>query len=196
MAIDVRVTDTNITARSERVLFVCDRASLRCSVQSTDGSRQLAGFRPRALLGSRGLEPLTLEGHRVDPVETALGDATALTLCFATRGPLTLELCVELGDEWPGLVLELAARNSGERTVRVDALEPVSWRRRHGEIAVPGAADGLHFFRMGYQSWSPAGYSRLGERERRSRLPLIRTIHYGPFTPPARRGWFDPPNID
>jgi alpha-galactosidase len=54
-------------------------------------------------------------------------------------------------------------------------------------LELPGGQEDLRFFRMGYQSWSPAGFLPLRSRDRRPRLRLARRMHFGPSTPLPRR---------
>ncbi len=189
MTLDVQVTDARISAESEQLRFALDRAELRLELAGPEGSVALRGFRPHARLGRRTLEPSELRSHRVTPVQTPHGDATRLEFVFGTRGALELELAVELGRDWPGAILELSARNGGERPLRLSALDPLVWQAAAGALSLPGDPHALRVFRMGYQSWSPAVYAPLAAREPRPRLRLLRTVHRSPCAPRPRRGW-------
>ncbi len=190
MSLDVRKTDGEIEVRGERVHLSVDRATLRMQASSAGGAVSLCGFAPRAIVGGRALVAVENRVERIEEALTPLGAATRIELTCRTQGALELVLRIELGRDWPGLVLDLVAANRGEHNVRVDALDPFFWRRRGGaELDLPGDPEQLRFYRMGYQSWSPAGFPSLASHEPRPRLRLIHTIHYGPFTPPPLRGW-------
>ncbi len=101
-----------------------------------------------------------------------------------TELPLDLVLAVEVASDWPGLVLALGLASRGDEPLPVTALEPLFWAAGSGgELLLPGEPGELRFYRMGYQSWSPAGWVRPGEREPHPRAELLRRIYWSPQSP-------------
>jgi hypothetical protein len=71
-----------------------------------------------------------------------------LVCCDAGRG-LQLGLSLDVGGDWPGLVLQLALQNAGPSDVRLEALDALWWSDARGELQLPGPARGLRWLDPG-----------------------------------------------
>jgi alpha-galactosidase len=175
--------------RTDRLCFAIDPASLRMQLRALESPVRVTGAMPGAHVAGRRLAATraVLDGH--GEIRTRLGVATRLELRCGSELPIDLILRIDVGDDWPGVALELAIENRGDEPVAVEALEPLCWQRgADAELALPGRSADLRFYRMGYQSWSPAAYLPLAGADARGRIPALRRIHFGPHTPLPRRG--------
>jgi alpha-galactosidase len=188
VAVQVRRRAGAIELENEWFRLVLDLASLRMSLQSHAHATRVEGFAPRVWLEGRPLiaERAMLDGY--GEIRSRYGLATRIHVRCRSGLPLDFELDVDVGSDWPGLALGLRLDNRGDETLRIAGIEPFFWSRSEGgALLLPGPAEALRFFQMGYQSWSPAGFLPLGAKGRHPRIPLLRHIHCGPFTPLPRR---------
>jgi alpha-galactosidase len=169
--------------------LVLEPARLRATLESPRHGVRLAGFAPRVRAAGRVLEPAggTLVGTR--QVEGPAGPATRVELEARAGDAIELALAFELSDAWPGVVIELALRAGGDAASEgVEGIDVLAWQRPDGELALPGARDDWRWFRMGYQSWTPAAWLPLAGADARGRLALIRRVHFAPDGAAPRRG--------
>lgn len=190
MALNVRRRDGSIEVETSRLRLELDLTRLTLSLRTADGALGLSRFRPRALTTEGPVyatEPI-LDGY--GEIRTRSGLATRIQARCRANDQLELSIAIDVADDWPGIALELGVANRGDTARRVTGLEPLHWSRDGGgELALPGDPGEIRVFRMGYQSWSPSGFLPLAGRDRRPRIPLVRTIHFGPFTPLPERGF-------
>ncbi|MFQ5699645.1 MAG: alpha-galactosidase [Myxococcota bacterium] len=189
MTVQVQRDAGRLRVRTPQLRIEIDRATLRFDVTSLDGRLRLGGCRPSVLIDGRShyARASLLDG--VGEIRTRLGVATRVHLRATCGGGLNLLLDLEVADDWPGLILELAIENRGDAPLEIEALDPLcSSQDDGGRLELPGDARSLRFYRMGYQSWSPAGRLTLHERDARPRPGVVGRMHFGPWTPAARRG--------
>ena len=184
----VRRRDGTIEVETSRLRLRLDLEALQFDLCSTDAATRLVGCRPCVRLGARELygRGATLDGF--EEIDSPLGPATRLRLRAGSDAGLDLELDLEVGEDWPGIVASLATLSRADAPVRLTALEPLGCTG----VTLPGDPAALRFYRMGYQSWSPAGRLPLGGpggHDARPRPGVIGKMHFGPFTPSARRGF-------
>lgn len=193
---DVTRSDTPggmVRIETDRLELQIDPATLRIDL-SSDGTPdegsgvQLLGFRPVALVGGRRLvaSETLLDGW--GELRTRSGMARRVELRARSEPPFELHLYVETADGWPGVVVELALHNAGENGVAVERLDALAWEENTGRLQLPGRPEDLRFYRMGYQSWSPAERLRLRGRDARGRPGALRRMHFAPGAPLPRRG--------
>ncbi len=188
MAVTIRREAARLRASTGELELEIDLATLALSLAAPRYGLRLDGARPCAVVNGRRREAVAarLDGH--GEIRTRCGVATRIQLRAAADDALELSLAVDLADGWPGIALELALENRGAARLEVESLDALAWERGPARaLELPGMPD-LAFFRLGYQSWSPAGWVRLGARERRARLDLVRRIACGPHTPEPRAG--------
>jgi alpha-galactosidase len=183
----VRRRDGTIEVETSRLRLRLDLEALQFDLCSADAATRLVGCRPCARLGAHELygRGAILDGF--EEIDSALGPATRLRLRASSDAGLDLELDLEVGEDWPGIVAALEIRSRADAPVRLTALEPLGCTG----VTLPGDPALLRFYRMGYQSWSPAGRLPLGGpggHDARPRPGVIGKMHFGPFTPSARRG--------
>jgi len=189
VAATVQRREAGIEIQTGQLRVFVHLATLRMQVTSADGRVGLRGFRPRFWVHDRPVVASEAVADIVDEVQTPLGAVTRISLICRSAARIDLTLHLDVAEDWPGLALEVMLENRGEASARINAIEPVSWSRRdEGELALPGDPKDLRFYRMGYQSWSPAGYAPLASRSPRPRIPLLKTVHWSPFAPPPGRG--------
>jgi alpha-galactosidase len=189
MSLDARRKDATIELEGERVRATIALAPLEITLERSDRSVSLAGCTALAVTdrGEHRMGKLLLDAH--GRIRTRLGPAERVELRARSDGGLELRLRLELGEDWPGVALELELVNRSDEARRVEALDPLEWRQgARGTIALAGAPERRRFFRMGYQSWSPAGHVALGATDARPRLRLGEIMHQGPETPAPRAG--------
>ncbi len=188
MSVHTAREGSTLHVENARVSLEVDVATLRASFFSRAGA-SLAGFRPRARVEGENALAHGAHGEQREEIEGPHGACTRLTLTCQSDPGLELSLALELGADWPGVILELSVTNRGQTARAIDALDPIWWSRAaDADLHLPGPPDALRFFRMGYQSWSPSGFPRLTDRDPLPRLKLLRTMHYGAFTPPCPAG--------
>jgi alpha-galactosidase len=181
--------DGTVRIETPSLRLVLELDTLSLDVESSDRETRIRGIHPAVDAGD-GLifgVKLVSDGYQEEP--TRSGHATRIEV--RARGDRSLELTLELelADDWPGLLTRLSVTNRGGRPVSIHRLLPFRLDlERRGEITLPFPQEALRFFRMGYQSWSPAGLLPLSVRDSRPRLGFVRHMHQGPFTPPPRRG--------
>ncbi len=162
------------------------------SLEIEDKTRRVAvrGFGPRVIVGGRAFRATSAREPRSESVQTPNGPATRISMRCSTELDLELELAVEMSESTSGVTLELAVENTGESAQRIGALEPFSWEETGDcELKLEGDPGAMRWYRMGYQSWTPAGWLRLDRTERRPRIGLLRDLYCGPLTPFPRRGF-------
>jgi alpha-galactosidase len=187
--VHVRRDDGAIEAETSRLRLRLDLDTLGLDVRSAQGATRLIGARAAVDSGERLLygERTLVDGY--GDVRSRAGLATRIDL--RARGARSLELRLELdvAEEWPGLSLQLSVTNRGDHAIPIRRLLPLRVDvEEGGEFAFPFPAEELRFFRMGYQSWTPAGYFRVTEQQSRPRLGFLRRLHQGPVTPAPQRG--------
>ena len=181
---DIRRAEGRIAVENDRLALVVELDRLQIDLASQDSETRVR-FASRASIDGaiRLAERVRHDGH--GEIRTRLGTATRIQVrCDAGAG-IELWLSIDVGEDWPGIAVELAVRNGGDRSVVLDALDPL-WMHTGvgGVLALPGAPDQARFFRLGYQSDSPSGYASLAERSKPKKLaPALA----GPRTPPAAR---------
>jgi alpha-galactosidase len=183
MPVTIQRDACRLRAATDELELEVDLATLALELASRRAGVRIAGARPCAVVdGRRRFAAVPrLDGH--GEIRTRLGVATRIQLRAASDDGLELALAVDLADGWPGIALELALENRGEGPRVVESLDALAWERGpETALDLPGA-HALAFFRLGYQSWSPARWTKLGEREPRARLDLVRRIACGPHTP-------------
>jgi alpha-galactosidase len=187
MGVQVRERDGGVEVETQHLRLRVDPAALRFDLASPDGAIRLAGCRPCAQVGGAAVHARRAELEGAEEVETALGRATRVRARAATDLGLDLRLDLEVGEDWPGMVVALAVTARADGALPLSALDPLECEG----VTLPGDPTALRFYRMGYQSWSPAGRLPLGGwggRDARPRPGVLGRMHYGPFTPAARRG--------
>ena len=189
MAVEIDRNERSIRLTTGELELVVDRRDLRMRLASRRHGTRLTGFLPRAAVAGR---TLTATGVVLDgdgEIRTRLGLATRLLLRAGTALPVDMVVSIEVAADWPGLVLALGLENRGDEALPVRTLEPLFWTAGpDSALVLPGKASELRFFRMGYQSWSPAGWVRPGDREPRPRAGLVQRIHFSPCSPLPRPG--------
>lgn len=189
MSLQLRRENGRIRVETRALRIEIDRATLHFDVTSIDGAIELSGCRPGVRIDGRSRCAIAPLFDGVGEIRTRFGVATRIHLRAACDDGLNLLLDLEVADDWPGLILELSVENRGELPVEIEALDPLdSSERDGGHLKLPGEAECLRFYRMGYQSWSPAGRLTLRERDAKPRPGVVGRMHFGPWTPPARRG--------
>ncbi|HTO08982.1 MAG TPA: glycoside hydrolase family 36 protein [Myxococcota bacterium] len=200
MAVTIQREETAVSLANERVRARLELAPARVSLFDPSGAVGVAGARLCAWVDGQPREG-TVGGTRVvaslvrdlafeDEVDTPLGRAARVRARIALAEGLELGLALELGAGWPGVVLGLELHNVGPAPRAVAALEPFAWQPGAGaRLALPGDPEALAFLALGYQSWSPARWLRLGERPPAPRR-FVRRVFSSPFAPQARRGRF------
>ena len=198
MAVTIQREDSAVSLANERVRVRLELAPARISLSDPTGEVGVAGARVSAWLDGHAREG-EIGGTRVDATlvrdlafddeaDTPLGPAARVRARVAMSGGLELGLALELGADWPGAVLAVELRNAGAAPRAVAALEPFHWEAGGGaRLALPGEPESLAFLALGYQSWSPARWLRLGERPPAPRR-WARRVFASPFAPQARRG--------
>jgi alpha-galactosidase len=187
----VHVSRGNGTIRveTERLRLALELDTLSLDVESSDAATRIRGIRPAVdrsqglLFGEKGLA----DAHE----ESAFhGDAAVHIEARARTGNgLELQIEIWLAEDWGGFVMQLSVTNRGSLPAQIGRLLPFHLALdKGGSLTLPFPSKSLRFFRMGYQSWSPAGYHPLTARAPRPRLPFVRHMHQGPFTPSPRRG--------
>ena len=201
MAVTFKREDSSVALSNERVRVRLELAPLRVSLGDLGGEIGITGARVCALVDGAPLGDAEPTGTRVaanlvrdlafeEDAETPLGRAARVRARVAMSDGLELGLSVELGGDWPGAVIALELRNTGERPRVVTALEPIVWEAGPGaRLALPGDPAALRFLALGHQSWSPARWLRLGERPPAPRR-VVRRLYSSPYAPRARRGRF------
>jgi alpha-galactosidase len=187
--VHVRRGDGAIEVETSRLRLRLDLDTLSLHVNSSEGGTRLAGARA-AVDSGEGLlygERTLVDGY--GDVRSRTGLATRIDVRSRCARALELRLELDVAEEWQGLSVQLSVTNRGESAIPIGRLLPLRIDvEEGGEFAFPFPPEELRFFRMGYQSWTPAGYVRLTEREPRPRLGFVRRIHQGPFTPEPQRG--------
>jgi alpha-galactosidase len=177
-----------IEAENAHLELRLDLARLCLDLRARQHGIVLSGFRAAARVEGRTLlaEAPLLDGW--GEIRTRHGVGVRIQVHARTALPLDLVLALEIGSDWPGIVLETALESRAEESFRVESLTPLDWARdAGGELELPGDPAATRFLRMGYQSWSPARYLRLTQRDFRPRFALVRRVHHGPCTPlPSR----------
>ncbi len=188
MSLEVRRGDGAIELENQRVRATVLLDPLTLTLENRDGSVRIAGFAPRVHsdAGEHASAALLLDGH--GQIRTRLGPAERVELRAEFGAGLELRLRLELGDGWPGAALELELLNRSGETRRVRALDPLCWRGEAAGLRLPETPERWRFFRLGYQSWSPAGYVPIVSTDARPRMRLAEIMHQGPETPPPRPG--------
>lgn len=188
MSVRIRRGDGTIEVENAHLELRLDLARLGLDLRAPAHGVALTGFRPGARVGGRAL-------HAEDPlldgwgeIRTRHGVGIRIQVHARTALPLDLVLGLEIGADWPGVVLEVGLESRTEEDLPVESLLPLEGARSAGSsIALPGEGAATRFLRMGYQSWSPARYLRLDQRDFRPRFALVRRVHDGPCTPlPSR----------
>ncbi len=185
MGVEVERSNDRLHVTTPALTLEVERATLSLSVASRAHGVRISGLRPCALVrgARRFARDARLDGF--GEIRTRHGSATRLEL-VATDGALALRLGVDVAESWSGVALDFAVETRGD-ALEIDALELV-WSDADGALALPGPPSAWRFFRLGYQSWSPAGWVALGEPEPRPRLRRVRTVNCGPETPEPRPG--------
>jgi alpha-galactosidase len=185
VAVEVQRSDARLRVQTDALTLEVERATLSIALASRAHRVRVSGLRPCARIGGerRFAREARLDGF--GEIRTRHGSATRLELS-ATDGDLELRLGIDVADEWSGIAVDLALETRGA-PVEVDALD-LFWSDEDGTLELPGPPSEWRFFRLGYQSWSPAGWVGLGERERRPRLGMVRTVNCGPGTPDPAPG--------
>ncbi len=182
--------DGAIEVETSRLRLHLDLDTLSLDVASPEGGTRLAGARAAVDSGGQLLygERTLVDGY--GDLRSRAGLATRIDIRSRSARALELRLELDVAEEWPGLSVQLSVTNRGDEAIPIRRLLPLRFdvEEEGGEVAFPFPAEELRFFRMGYQSWTPAGYVRLTEREPHPRLAFVRRIHQGPFTPAPRRG--------
>ncbi len=185
MSVEVERSDRRVRATTPELALEVDRATLAISLESRTRRIRVTGLRPCALVGGarRFAREARLDGW--GEIRTRHGSATRLELS-AADGALELRLGIDVADGWRGISLDFAVEARGE-IAGIEALE-LGFGDGAGALELPGPPSEWRFLRLGYQSWSPAGWVGLGEQERRPRLRMVRTVNCGPLTPDPAPG--------
>ncbi|MEE8558993.1 MAG: alpha-galactosidase, partial [Myxococcota bacterium] len=185
---EVRRSQGRLVVETASLVLAVNPDPLSFDVSSRDRSIQLKGARPAVDVRGELLYAGRMLGQDFAPVS-----GTPQTARIETRArcgnslELTLTLVVE--EQAPGLIVDLRVSNLGRVPVPIRRLLPLRVDRGlGGDVKLPFSFEELLFYRMGYQSWTPAGYAPLKERQRRSRLAFVRRMHESPFTPSPRTG--------
>jgi alpha-galactosidase len=198
LAVTIQREEAAVSLANERVRARLELAPARISLFDLAGEIGVGGARICAWVDGQAREG-ELSGTRVDgtlvrdlafddEADTPLGRAARVRARVAAADGLELGLALELGADWPGAVLAVELRNVGSAPRAVAALEPFAWAPGAGaRLALPGDPEALTLLALGYQSWSPARWLRLGERPPAPRR-LLRRVYTSPYAPPARRG--------
>lgn len=179
MTVSIECADGAIRVETGELELRVDRA-LAIDVVSRRHPTRLRGLRARAHVDGAPLAARDLAVIGDGEMRTRLGVATRVQLRAVTGRGVDLLLAIETAEGWPGVVLELGLENRGDAPVRVAALELGC--DEPGQLVLSGGG-ALRLYRMGYQSWSPAGWIRPGTREPRPRLSLVRRVICAPGAP-------------
>jgi alpha-galactosidase len=189
MSLDVRRGDGAIELANDLVRARIELSPLSISMEGSGGRAAIHGCFPRVRsdAGEHRAGTPRFDGH--GQIRTRLGAAQRVELRTGSEAGLELRLRLELGEDWPGFALELEVHNASVELRRVVALDPLAWGAlAESELRLPGPPELWRFFRMGYQSWSPAGSLPMGGTDARPRLRGVEIMHQGPETPVARAG--------
>jgi alpha-galactosidase len=201
VAVTHKREEAAISLANDRVRVRLELAPLRISLCDPSGEVGVFGARVSARVDGALRENAGPSGTRVtanlvrdvafeEEADTPLGRAARVRARVAVADGLELGLALELGSDWPGVVLAVELRNLGAKPRAVSALEPFDWLAGGGaRLALPGDPKALAFLALGHQSWSPARWLRLGERPPRPRR-WVRRVFASPFAPRAQRGHF------
>jgi alpha-galactosidase len=187
--VEVRRGQGAIEVESGKLRLRVDLDRLALDLESTTGRTRIRGARAAVDLGSSlaVAERAILDGY--GDVRSRSGVATRIEVRARAEPSLELRLEIEAADDWSGIVLGLSVSNLGDSALPIRALLPLRVDADEGgDLRFPFETSALRFFRMGYQSWSPAGYVPLGAREPQPRLAFLKRMHQGPFTPRSNRG--------
>jgi hypothetical protein len=138
-----------IELRSERLEIELDPETLELSIAARGAAPRLSGVRPRAWVAGRALTARRAQSFESERVDTALGPATRLLVCCELAPGMQLGLSLDLGGDWPGVVLQVALQNSGGSALQLDALDTLHWHDARGELELPGAAGALRWLDPG-----------------------------------------------
>ncbi len=178
-----------IEVENERLYLRVGLDRLTIDLESRTTRTRIRGARAAVDLGSsiRFAERALLDGYGA--VRSRSGVGTRIEVRARTEPSLELRLEIDVADDWPGIVLCLSVSNLGSSPLPVRALLPLFVdAEQGGGLDFPFETSALRFFRMGYQSWTPAGYVPLGAPEPQPRLAFLKRMHLGPFTPQPNRG--------
>jgi alpha-galactosidase len=181
--VEVRRREGAVEVETPRLRLRVELGELRFELARSDGRVRLARCYPRLRSAGRSVPAGRAELESAGPVDTPIGPATRLRLRAATDAAVELELELDVSEHEPGVVARLIARNAGDAPLAVESLE-----LECTGIELPGDPSSLRFYRMGYQSWSPAARLPLRGRDARPRPGVLGRMHFGPYTPRARRG--------
>jgi len=182
----VRVTREEDTLRisNSRLEFEVELATLRMALRSSSGATRWQGFRPRVVTerGALLANESVLDGSGT--LRTRSGVATRLHLENRLSARLWLCTDIELGEDWPGVALRFTLANRGIRSVRVDAIDAVSWSEDEDESELSFQHPrGTQILEMGFHSDAPARWRKLGTAPWLQPFSRARVDDRGPFTP-------------
>jgi len=184
MGLSVRRKDGVLRVETSQLALTLQLDTLAFGLSWPAHGVQMRGARPRVLFDRGSLEAHApvLDGH--GDIRSRLGIGTRIHARARTHSPLDFILEIDVGDDWPGIVIGLSIENRGDRPQPLRTIEPFYFTRDGGgELRLPGDPRDLRLFRLGYQSWSPADYVPLSVRDARPRNERVQTVHWGPFTP-------------
>jgi hypothetical protein len=154
--VEVERGPRRIELRGQRVRVELDPQTLELALRAPEGGPRLCGARPRVWVAGRAVFSGRARSVDSERVDTPLGTAVRVLACAESAGGLQLGLSLDVGADWPGLVLQLAVQNSGGARVSLDALDTLGWRDEDGELELPGPASALRWLDPGAHGGVPA----------------------------------------
>lgn len=202
MAVAVRREDSGVSLANERVRVRLDLVPLRFALFDAGGEVGFAGAAAGALVGARPRPDRELEGTPLvashvrglaieEDADSPLGRVARVRARAALAPDLELGFGLELGSDWPGVVVWLELGNSGREPREVAALDPFVWAPgASARLALPADPRALRFLSLGHQSWSPARWLALGAKPQAPRGKVLRRCYSSPYAPRPKRGRF------
>ena len=190
MTVEIRREQDTIHLANREIRVSVHLATLEMELRSQSGETRISGFRPRVITQKGALlahEPV-LSGHGT--IRTRSGLATRVHVEARLSSRLWARLDLDLGAEWPGVLIGLELSNRGFEPVRVDSMDPLWWSRdrTHSALQTDHPPGSTEILEMGFHSDAPARWRKLGALPWIQPFSRARPDERGPFTPPTAWG--------